>query len=1765
MDIDHELHTLLSPGTMPQGHPESSGQHSSDPGLPKPFKTTTSSYPALNRKRSFNDENEAESSSAEESSDADIEGGRIFKDHVIDGLKRRKIGHWPGVQQERREQKVDSPGSVPNVANGEGGEDITIDMTIEDEEVFIAEKDTPIQEGQAPNLSQSTSDAVQPKRAASVAHSPPSVSPSHEPCSADGGSMMVVNEHNTDSKLDDDESPGSHPGFQTVKSASDGSTSQAGAAITPSALSTSLASHPGSQPSDGYQDRSPAPSRYSNDAIIRGFQQTIERMPTSFPELDSDTSILPDVGNNAISSTTHDHAQPSAHACRIRSSLHSAIPPVSPSIIDVDPSTAPPAFTPSSGRLDAGNNNVSVDARQSIARLTDYDAPNPLQTVGSSRVNEAEDDTMSVGSRRSMASISDPVDSETGPFDEVRASASPPVAEATQAPTPEYSPFEGNEPTISFLAAEPDGIEEETMSIASRRSMASISHREESPKPFDGVRTSTSPQAAPLETHTPTSEDGPFVETELPISTSSAARPDVAEEGTMEEDTMSIASRRSMASISHREESPKPFDGVRTSTSPQAAPLETHTPTSEDGPFVETELLISTSSAARPDVAEEDTMSIASRRSMASISHREESPKPFDGVRTSTSPQATPLETHTPTSEDGPFVETELPISTSSAARPDVAEEGTMVEDTMSIASRRSMASISDREESPKPFDGVRTSTSPQAAPLETHTPTSEDGPFVETELPISTSSAARPDVAEEGTMVEDTMSIASRRSMASISDREESPKPFDGVRTSTSPQATPLETHTPTSEDGPFVETELPISTSSAARPDVAEEDTMEEDTMSIASRRSMASISHREESPKPFDGVHTSTSPQAAPLETHTPTSEDTMSIASRRSMASISDREESSKAFDGTRGSMFPPPVTNQSEKELMSVGSIRSIASVPDYGEDPKPQENVKPSVFSLLVKPHESYPTTISSGTRRSMANSRGQNEVPGPLEGVSTLSSSGGPEVTEAGDDAMSVSRAGSIASILDHDEDPKPFEGVTALLPSSCPNVTESDTEAMPRGARRNNVTDPEQLDGPKHFPDVSISNPPSGPKLLESEEERMSVDDTRSVASVSDHGNDPHPFEGIEAVSVSHSPVNVNPSRGLEVHASSQHPGRGRSRGLTSQMALKTSSAPGLGSSHGLGRSHLASSPMAVQENDGSASKSRSTSRSMSISPIGSISSSVDLLSTSFTGGKDENNPRSQGHECGMTCGSDNEADDEDSDSEGSIAISLFADEVCLPDQLDVDVGPFLLIEEDFLPNNRGREYSVSPDPFDEDEDGDEEEYYEGDIASQKPFAKAARFGSQTDFEETPPNRRGDRDERYARLARSNKPLTGAQVASMIETRIKAAPICFAQAKPRRSQSSPPQKVYTPTHYTKERNQFKADIRKHCLELMRRPTPRAKVESVPFESVLAFGESEDKDDGPSVRNFGVFLDFKSLTTVMHRIYANSWNRRAAVVFAQSFVSSGLYDCDDKDAVESQFLVHLIHLGKLFARQGKKNSAAAIKASADARRKSRRDRFEETADFYSNIRGMEHYPELWAKIHWRVLSGDETDPADPDGPRVITHLKWRHRRIRRWMQNWAYLEDHRRHPDNENDQGKDPDPRRDPSQEDPPRKVRERDGHPQKCLPRNFYTKSFLKKVEGGEYLEDYKIQEKENLSFPPSIMGIIKKQAVKRMKRNTHRGSRARKEADESQGQQQVATPQPKVPSNKGAPPPLRERGKAGPRKSQSSSGKGKSTRGA
>jgi hypothetical protein len=98
-------------------------------------------------------------------------------------------------------------------------------------------------------------------------------------------------------------------------------------------------------------------------------------------------------------------------------------------------------------------------------------------------------------------------------------------------------------------------------------------------------------------------------------------------------------------------------------------------------------------------------------------------------------------------------------------------------------------------------------------------------------------------------------------------------------------------------------------------------------------------------------------------------------------------------------------------------------------------------------------------------------------------------------------------------------------------------------------------------------------------------------------------------------------------------------------------------------------------------------------------------------------------------------------------------------------------------------------------------------------------------------------------------------------------------------------------------------------SDVRVHARRLMGRKSPDAPLREFPTLAEVEFFEKTSKR-GPTLERFRVSLAGR---------LASAWNKRAAEVFAESFVGSGWYRCQDTAFVQRTFKTHLIQLRNLY------------------------------------------------------------------------------------------------------------------------------------------------------------------------------------------------------------------------------------------------------
>jgi hypothetical protein len=79
------------------------------------------------------------------------------------------------------------------------------------------------------------------------------------------------------------------------------------------------------------------------------------------------------------------------------------------------------------------------------------------------------------------------------------------------------------------------------------------------------------------------------------------------------------------------------------------------------------------------------------------------------------------------------------------------------------------------------------------------------------------------------------------------------------------------------------------------------------------------------------------------------------------------------------------------------------------------------------------------------------------------------------------------------------------------------------------------------------------------------------------------------------------------------------------------------------------------------------------------------------------------------------------------------------------------------------------------------------------------------------------------------------------------------------------------------------------------------------ATICSATSEMVQRFSRTQNKKHGPTINDFR--LDFTGSGL------ASAWNKHAAVLFSEHFLSLNKYSCRDEDLIRKAFMTHLIQL----------------------------------------------------------------------------------------------------------------------------------------------------------------------------------------------------------------------------------------------------------
>ncbi|KZT02933.1 uncharacterized protein LAESUDRAFT_660664, partial [Laetiporus sulphureus 93-53] len=210
---------------------------------------------------------------------------------------------------------------------------------------------------------------------------------------------------------------------------------------------------------------------------------------------------------------------------------------------------------------------------------------------------------------------------------------------------------------------------------------------------------------------------------------------------------------------------------------------------------------------------------------------------------------------------------------------------------------------------------------------------------------------------------------------------------------------------------------------------------------------------------------------------------------------------------------------------------------------------------------------------------------------------------------------------------------------------------------------------------------------------------------------------------------------------------------------------------------------------------------------------------------------------------------------------------------------------------------------------------------------------------------------------------------------------------------------------------------------IRMHASQMLGRDFVDSPLPVASLEDLQAFDRK--KHDGPSKGNFRL---------QMTGSLKSRWNKQAAGVFAENFMSIGVSDCQDKSKIECMFATHLATLRSQYRRQlrgGEEPSEVDIDREIEEKREHRRRAvsialqitstcilmiFGQLRERRSNAVGahshLARFQDLWDRIPHTAMSGDESDHSRGKVRYVVTRMSWRSAEFETWLKvfDWMHL-----------------------------------------------------------------------------------------------------------------------------------------------------------
>ncbi|KAG1881313.1 hypothetical protein F4604DRAFT_1578180, partial [Suillus subluteus] len=188
--------------------------------------------------------------------------------------------------------------------------------------------------------------------------------------------------------------------------------------------------------------------------------------------------------------------------------------------------------------------------------------------------------------------------------------------------------------------------------------------------------------------------------------------------------------------------------------------------------------------------------------------------------------------------------------------------------------------------------------------------------------------------------------------------------------------------------------------------------------------------------------------------------------------------------------------------------------------------------------------------------------------------------------------------------------------------------------------------------------------------------------------------------------------------------------------------------------------------------------------------------------------------------------------------------------------------------------------------------------------------------------------------------------------------------------------------------------------EVREHAMLMLGRETKNDLLPLPPDGAEIAQFVMV-KRGGPTAENFRLEFGKTHLTP---------WNKKAAKVFARSFIESGQYTSDDKDAIETSFRTHIKTLCSHYQAQVRTTNAMPPSqqiidhrqnAARRARRKTLLDHRITAAYCHEDL---VNYRNILRDMGPDGMSGDESDARDGLKRYVIFLDEWRNPEVAPWI-----------------------------------------------------------------------------------------------------------------------------------------------------------------